>query len=61
MTLLSVWIELFPSELSSGPRLSESTRELRLELATDFVQSDNANVSELDKQCDLSTRSVPQA
>jgi hypothetical protein len=41
--------------------LLERTRKLRLELATDFLQSDNANVLKIDSQCDLATRSNRQA
>jgi hypothetical protein len=41
-----------------GWGLSESTRELPLELATDFLQSDNATVFEMDKQYDLGARGV---
>jgi hypothetical protein len=44
-----------------GRGLSESTRRLCLELATDFRQSDNASVLKIVKQCDLATRSVRQA
>ena len=54
-------MELCPSEFFLSRELSESTRKMRLELATDFLQSDNANVFEIDKQCDLATRSFRQA
>ena len=55
------WIELFPSEFFLSRGLSESTRKMRLELATDFFKSDNANVFELDKRCGLATMSFRQA
>lgn len=49
-----------PPDVFVGPGPSVRTRNLCLELATGFLQSDNANVFEIDKQCDLTARSVQQ-